>query len=192
MTIEHFFPWAEEGRRGRHIEPAGVGHRVAFVPLHPDLPEVPDGYCTALRLRPNTSRLEAFVGLRAGQPKVLSIHAAGSDARAFYCRLHPSNEGPWMRDLAVTEVVSLGAFDVAGGSVLAGDVVEIHRALRVRRSVPLVVEAKRVCRAGRRFGLARSGLLVAPVCRVEAEVELYLAVELDEHGCLAHAALEAV
>ena len=185
-------PWLGEQRPGRHVEPAGVGHRAAFVPLHAGLPEQPGGYAVMLHLRPATDRLFACVGLRHGVAKALSIHAPGEDPHAFYRRHYPVGEDAWMADIAVTEVSELGEFAIHGRILLAGDIVEVHKTGFGQRATPLVVDSKRVCRDGRCFGFARIGLVVAPVCRVEADVELYLGSELDDGGFVKNAVLDAI
>jgi hypothetical protein len=185
-------PWQPEIRPGRNIEPAGVGHRAAFVPMYPGLPEQPGGYGVMLRVPPGIGRLLACVGLRDGVATALSVHVPDEDPHAFYRRHHPTSEGAWMRELAVDEIVELGTFPVPGGVVLAGDVVELHRPLSMHRRVPFVLDAKRVCRTGKRFGFARDKALVAPVCRVSVDVELYLGTELDGDGFILNAILEAI
>jgi hypothetical protein len=171
--------WHLEALPGRHVEPAGLGHRAAFVPMHPDLPERPKGFGILLRVCPRTKRLRACVGLRHGVAKALSLHAVGEDPLAFYKRHYPRSEGEWMTGIAVTDVVDVGE---KFATVFKG----------ASRSAPLLAEAKKVCRSGFRWGLARAGTFEAPVCRVNVAVEMYLTTELDEHGCIRNVVLEGI
>lgn len=184
--------WPWERRPGRHVEAAGVGHRAAFVPLHAGLPVQASGYGVMLRLRPETAHLVACVGLRDGVAKALSVHVPGEDPHAFYRRHYPANEGAWMVEITVTEVVELGLFPVPAGFLVAGDVVELHRAACGVVASRLLTEVRRVCRTGHRFGFARDAALVVPACRFTVDVELYLGTELDGDGCVRHAVLEAI
>lgn len=190
-SIQELLGWQVETRAGRSVEPVGVGCRAGFVPLHAGLPEQPEGFGVLLRIRPGAGHLVASVGLHEQIPKAVAVHAVDADVPAFYQRHYLQAGGDWMADLAVTRVVTIGAFPV-GGFLLAGDVAEVHRATRASRSCRLVMDAKRVCRRLPRYGLAHGDGIVAPVCRVAPDVELFLGTELDEEGYLIHACLEAI